>query len=85
MSRLANAWLQECGIPDTRHALRHRFATMALDGGGNLRTVQELLGHASVATTAGYTAYIQAEGLAAVNAIPVPRLPGRGEFVPGAG
>jgi integrase len=55
ISRTISGWFRSLGLPYTAHQLRHRFGTEAYEATSDALVVQELLGHSSPLTTAGYT------------------------------
>jgi integrase len=71
LSAVISKFFGQLGIKGSIHRVRHNFGTDLVEGGNDLRVVQELMRHSSLATTAGYTAVSADRLSAAINRLPM--------------
>lgn len=69
VAHTAAEFLANLNLPYTLHTLRHRFATMMVTMGADIRDVQQAMGHASLTTTSVYLAYSERRGASFVDAM----------------
>lgn len=74
VSHLCNRYLHSIGVTESLHSLRHRFGSQAYQLTRDIRLVQELLGHESPLTTAGYAAYSNVRAAEMVERLARPHL-----------
>jgi integrase/recombinase XerC len=73
ISQWANKYLHDNGITETLHQLRHRYGSLCYQlSNGDIRMVQDLMGHASPVTTAGYAAWDQSKASKVTRLLPDP-------------
>lgn len=72
VSGAVNAYLRRVGVDATLHQLRHRFGTKAYAVKRDIRVVQDLMGHASPVTTAGYAAFANGAAIDTVLGVQLP-------------
>jgi site-specific recombinase XerD len=85
LSEMQASFWRRIGLPAMHlHRLRHWFGTALLREGADLRTVQELMGHASITSTVGYTLIVDTQRRAAVRRLPCveEHQPGSSRLVP---
>jgi site-specific recombinase XerD len=70
LAKIFERWLPRHGLRITAHRLRHTFATEFLRNGGNLRVLQDALGHKSLETTQIYTAVVVTDQAPAIRRLP---------------
>lgn len=71
VSQRANRYLHDLDIPETLHQLRHWFGTNLYRNTGDLRLTQEMMGHSSPTTTAGYAQWDQQKAAAAIASLSI--------------